>query len=200
MEADRMSAVVLAGGYSSRMGRDKAELQLGEHSLIEWQVEKLKRLGIRDIMLSGYERPINGCRSVQDIYPHRGPLSGIHACLLASENESCLVLGVDMPLVPEKTVLTLIEAHQSGITVLIHGDRIEPLAAVYDRSLAQRAEEILRSEKTAIMRLMGFAEVTKVRYRGDERFLINCNTPEDLAQVETVWKEIQNSTDGLTFG
>ena len=35
MEADRMSAVVLAGGYSSRMGRDKAELQLGEHSLIE---------------------------------------------------------------------------------------------------------------------------------------------------------------------
>ena len=72
--------------------------------------------------------------------------------------------------------------------------------SLYLGSTRLGAEEILRSEKTAIMRLMGFAEVTKVRYRGDERFLINCNTPEDLAQVETVWKEIQNSTDGQMFG
>mgnify|MGYP002863181830 CR=1 FL=1 len=154
MRTEQISAAVLAGGCSRRMGRDKAALTLGGQSLIALQVQKFRTLGIRDIMLSGYGRPLPGCRNVEDIYPHRGPLSGIHACLAAAENEACLALSVDMPLLPAEALRELVNAHRGGITVLEHGGHVEPLSAVYDRDLYREAERILQSERTALMRLL----------------------------------------------
>lgn len=184
-----MSAIVLAGGFSKRMGRDKAELPLGGCSLIELQVRKFRDLGVRDIMLSGYPKPLAGCRNIEDVYPHRGPVSGIHACLQAAENEACFALSVDMPLLPEEVLLTLAEAHCGGITVLEHGGKPEPLAAVYDRALYPEAEKILHSERTALMKMLDFAEVTRVPYTGDEFFLTNCNTPEEYEKIRAYWRE-----------
>ena len=184
MKAEDCSALVLAGGFSSRMGRDKAELVLGGETLIERQTAKLKRLGIADIMLSGYHKELEGTRLVPDLIPHKGPLSGIHACLLAAEHRACLAVSVDVPLLPEKLLEELIEAHEGGITIACHGEgKLEPLMAVYDCSLAAAAEEILHSEKTAMMKLLKHAEVKQVRYEGDEDLLANCNTPEEFERI-----------------
>ena len=96
------SGVVLAGGMSSRMGRSKPELLLRGKTLLQWQVEKLRRLGIADILISGSRCFwLPGTRTVPDILPQRGPLGGLHACLDQAENSRCVVLGVDTPLVPE---------------------------------------------------------------------------------------------------
>ena len=111
MRPDQVSAAVLAGGYSLRMGRDKAGLPLGGKSLIALQAEKLIGLGIGDVMLSGYGDAVTGTRGVPDLIPHRGPLSGLHACLRAAEHPACLILSVDVPLVPEEALLELIAAH-----------------------------------------------------------------------------------------
>ena len=53
MKIEEMSAVILAGGRSSRMGTDKARLRLGEKTLLELMVEKVRRLGITEIVVSG---------------------------------------------------------------------------------------------------------------------------------------------------
>ena len=192
MSPENVSAMVLAGGYSRRMGRNKAELPLGGKTLLEHQTEKLRKLGIRDVMLSGYEGQLEACRTVADVFPHRGPLSGIHACLLAAEHPACLVLSVDMPLVPADTLWALIEAHQRegdpGVTVLRHGERMEPLLAVYDRELCPAAEAILRTEKTAIMRLLDACQVRMVDYAGDEFLLTNCNTPEEFDRIAAYYE------------
>ena len=193
MVAEALSAAVLAGGYSRRMGRDKAGMMLEGKSLLERQVDKLRALGIRDVMLSGTDSVIPGCRNVADRFPHRGPLSGIHACLLASKHPACLVLSVDSPLVPPETLFSLIESHTltetSGITALRHDGQTEPLIAVYDRALYPMAEQLLHSERTAIMRLLAASAVRELDYEGDEFLLCNCNTPEEYERISTYCRE-----------
>ncbi len=188
MTSDKISAAVLAGGFSSRMGRDKAALRLGETMLIELQTEKLKLLGIPDIMLSGWTAALPGTRLIPDIYPHRGPLSGLHACLKAAQHKACLIVSVDLPLIPRETLSELIEVHGGGITALRHGERLEPLAAVYNCELFRTAEELLFSERRAAMRLLDRCPVRELLYQGDESFLVNCNTPEDFERIEARWK------------
>ena len=175
----QVSAVVLAGGYSSRMGRNKAELTFQGHSFLEHQVNKLRSIGIEDIMISGYENAPEGCRYVPDLSPHRGPLSGIHAGLLAAHYESALFLAVDVPLVPAETLEALLTAHTGGVTMLQHGGREEPLIAVYDRSLAKLCGTILQTEHTAVHRFLEQTQVRRLPFAGDESLLINTNTVEE---------------------
>lgn len=179
MKPNEISAVVLAGGYSSRMGRDKAALPFGDGTLLTHQAEKLTHLGIQEIMISGSEIEVPGTRYVPDVYPHRGPLSGIHACLSAAMHEAVLFLSVDVPLVPMESLQALISAHETGVTLLEHDGKFEPLIAVYDCTLAPICEEILQSDHTAVKNLLQRAPLQTVRYSGDPARLTNCNTPEE---------------------
>ncbi len=181
--AEKISAIILAGGLSSRMGSCKAELIWNGVTLIEHQVNKLRELGIDDIIISGYSKPVEGTRFVMDKYPLKGPLGGIHAGMLAAENSTCLVVSVDTPLVPSDTVSELIQAHLNGaanITILAHGDDIEPLMGVYERWLSTLAEQILQSENTSVRELFRRVGISKFHYGGDERLLCDCNTPEEF--------------------
>lgn len=181
------SAVILAGGKSSRMGRNKAELELGGMSFAEYQVKKLRELGFEDIILSGFEKPVDGARNVPDVYHGKGPLGGIYAALRAAKNESCFVVSVDAPLCPKETVLALLNAHASGkspITVLEHGGIIEPLIGVYSRSLCALAEAILKTDSTSVKRLFDAAGFTPCAYSGDEADIQNCNTPEEYEKMK----------------
>ena len=194
MDINQISGAVLAGGFSSRMGQNKAELLLNGERLIERQVKKLKSLGIEDLILSGYNGKLEGARTIPDVYPHRGPLSGVHACLLQANKKACLFVSVDVPLVPEQTLLTLCRAHENGATVLCHGEKTEPLIAVYDCCLASEAEKLLLTGKPAMMRFLEAIPHKEVLFEGDERLLANCNTPEEFVSVEEIlsFKSINN--------
>ena len=183
MQIHRMSAIVLAGGYSLRMGRNKAEMEVLGKSFLTWQTEKLLRLGIDDIVIAGYPNPPEGTRFAPDIYPHRGPLSGIHAGLLAIRNASALVLAVDTPLIPQDWLETLCLAHDAGVTLTVLDGEMEPLIAVYDRSLADDCDTILRGSNTSIRKLLRRTKRYELPFRGDPRCLLNGNTPEDYERI-----------------
>ena len=101
MRKKEISMIILAGGASSRMGRDKSDLTIDGKTFLEMQIEKGEKLGISDILLSGYhgenkyKYPI-----IPDRFPGKGPLGGLEACFRKAKNPYCLVLGVDVPLVP----------------------------------------------------------------------------------------------------
>ena len=185
------SAVILAGGKSSRMGSCKAELPWGGKTLVEHQVNKISALGISDIMVSGYSRPVTGTRFVPDIYPEKGPLGGIHACLCAANKAACFVISVDAPLFSPDEMKLLIKAHLAGdspITVAEHLGTLEPLIGVYDSSLSDAAEEILQGANTSVKHLLdqiGFA----VCEFSDENSVRNCNTPDEYNELYTETKE-----------
>ena len=180
----KIGAVVAAAGLSSRMGQNKAELMWNGRTLIEHQAAKLRSLGIDDIIVSGYPKPVAGTRFVPDKYPLRGPLGGIHAGLLAAENAHCLVMSIDTPLVPTETLAALIRSHLAGshnITVLTHGEHIEPLMGVYERWLAPIAEQVLQTDNTSVRALFKRVGLSRYEYTGDERLLCDCNTAGEYA-------------------
>lgn len=186
---EETSAIILAGGRSSRMGSCKAELLWEGKTLIEHQVGKMRELGIKDIIISGYSVPIEGTRFVPDKYPGKGPLGGIHAGLSAAENAHCLVTGVDTPLVPVETLAGLVNAHagfSDSITVLSHGDKIEPIMAVYESRLSGICEQILMTEDTSIRALLNKVGYSRFQYTGDEFLLCDCNTPEEFAAASKI--------------
>lgn len=178
-----VSAILLAGGCSSRMGRDKAELDFHGVTFLQHQVNKLQSLGIRDIVVSGHENAPEGCRFVPDVYPHRGPLSGIHAGLLAIRNPGALVLAVDTPLVPLRLLQELIEAHTAGITVVRSQGKPEPLIGVYDKVMAEACEGMLQGEDSSPQTLLRCVGAAALEYRGERSLLTNCNTPEEYRKI-----------------
>ena len=185
------SAVILAGGKSSRMGSCKAELPWGGKTLVEHQADRIMALGITDIMVSGYSRPVTGTRYVPDLYPEKGPLGGIHACLCAAKSAACFVISVDAPLFAPDEMKLLMEAHLAGdspITVAEHCGTLEPLIGVYDSNLSDAAEEILQGTNTSVKRLLdqtGFA----VCEFPDENSVRNCNTPDEYNELCAETKE-----------
>ncbi|MBR2894704.1 MAG: molybdenum cofactor guanylyltransferase, partial [Oscillospiraceae bacterium] len=143
----QMSGVILAGGMSRRMGKNKAELSLMGETLLERQVKKLRALGIQDILISGSDdQDLPGVRKVCDVYPKRGPLGGLHAALQAAKHPCCVVLSVDVPLIPVNALVHLQRSHTSGVTVLRCGAEEEPLIGIYDRDVSHAIESLIAED------------------------------------------------------
>lgn len=182
-----MSGIILAGGRSSRMGQNKAELMLDGRNLLEWQIDKMRKLGIRDILLSGSIcANFPDTRIIPDKLPQRGPLGGLCSCLDSAQNDCCLVLSVDVPLIPLSALSHLCRSHTGGVTVLRHGSREEPLIGIYDRSVAAVAETLILEQSGPVRALKSKVNWSEFDYTGPEEFLINCNTPEDFSKVNMV--------------
>ena len=180
-----LSGIILAGGASRRMGQDKAGLRLAGKTLLQRQADKLRGLGIQDVMLSGADCPaLPGVRVIPDEYPGKGPLGGLHACLRAARNPAALAVSVDAPLVPAAALAHLCRSHRGGVTVLRHGEREEPLLGVYDRRAADAISARLSAGAYAVRALKKTVCWSCFDYLGPEELLMNCNTPEDFAAAK----------------
>src|SRR5437868_2071507 len=130
-----ISAVLLAGGESRRMGRDKATAVFRGEALWQHQIELLHTVNPREILVSARNKPAwqpGGTIFVADQPPSRGPLSGLAAALQVSRGTHLLTLAVDMPLMTACCLMSMCDEIAPGRGVLPNiGDRVEPLAAVY---------------------------------------------------------------------
>jgi molybdenum cofactor guanylyltransferase len=132
-----LSAVLLAGGESRRMGTDKATFLFRGKPLWQVQLETLHRLRPAEIFLSAKTDPSwrpNNVQFIADIPPSSGPLSGLAASLAKIRTTHLLVLAIDMPFMTENYLLSICNAIEAGRGVVAKIDnRAEPLAAVYPR-------------------------------------------------------------------
>ena len=132
-----VSAVLLAGGESRRMGTDKATFLFRGKPLWQVQLETLRRLRPGEIFLSARTDPLwrpNDVRFVADIPPSCGPLSGVAASLMKIHTAHLLVLAIDMPFMTENYLRSICDAVDPGRGIVAKIDnRVEPLAAVYPR-------------------------------------------------------------------
>jgi molybdopterin-guanine dinucleotide biosynthesis protein A len=184
-----MSAVILAGGESRRMGRDKAWVELDGRPLLELAVEKIRRLGIDELFISGrvgVDYSALKCPVLFDLEPGFGPLGGIERALHAASSPLVLVLAVDLPRLTTTFLRQLVAScdHLTGVVPRLRG-HLEPLAAIYPmRCHALAAVCLARSRYAAC----GFAE-TCVREQAARIFEVdaaeagcfaNWNRPHDL--------------------
>src|SRR5437667_6336097 len=154
-----MSAVLLAGGESRRMGKDKAMLQFRERPLWQIQFELLRKLQPSEIFISARTDPTwrpEDVRFVADIPPSRGPLSGLAASLAQMHTTHLLALAIDMPFMTEDFLRSLwakIEVSR-GIVPKI-ANRAEPLAAIYPREAESDCRNTLSSGDFSLHTIVG---------------------------------------------
>jgi molybdopterin-guanine dinucleotide biosynthesis protein A len=129
-----LAGLVIAGGSSSRMGRDKSALLLEGETWWSRQARTLRASGANPVFLSrrpGQDLP-GTVPCIQDLYTDIGPLAGLQAALARPARPLIAVLAVDMPLV-DSTWFAGLLAHCDASTGAIHAHDgfLEPLAAIY---------------------------------------------------------------------
>ena len=163
--------VVLAGGGSRRMGRDKALLEWQGRPLLDHVRARLWAAGCESVVTS---RAAPGC--IADFYPDRGPLGGIHAVLRRRPANGYLVVPVDMPLLSVALLRGLIDGGRDhGHCYYRHS--FLPCYLSGDPGLPDRLAQRLRRGDLA---LGGFLRALHARALdgGDDAAFLNTNTPE----------------------
>src|SRR5512146_1555449 len=183
-----LTAFVLAGGKSSRMGTDKALLQLEGTTLLERALQLAHTVAPLVRIVGQREKFASYGPVVEDVYPGRGPLGGIHAALTASATELNLILAVDTPFLTTALLEYILDqARAAGalVTVPRVGGRLHPLCAVYRRAFAARARQALEDGKNKIDPLFTppdtrVVEEAEFLHLGiSPGVLDNLNTPEE---------------------
>ncbi|HUY80544.1 MAG TPA: molybdenum cofactor guanylyltransferase [Acidobacteriaceae bacterium] len=149
-----MNAFVLAGGASSRMGRDKALLPLNGRPLIEHALDKLLALGFTPRIVGSRPDLASFAPVVPDNFPGSGPLGGIEAALAASNTQQNLFLAVDLPLLPVSFLRWLIDRAaltNALATIPLLQWRPQPLCAVYSRALLPHIRSALAARRAKVM-------------------------------------------------
>ena len=190
-----VAAFILAGGRSTRMGKDKdkAFLELAGRSLVRRAMDLAATVTTEIQIVGEPEKFLTIGPTVPDIFSGCGPLGGIHAALSQSNHDLNLVLAVDLPLV-QPSFLAYLVAQASQTSALATVPRAaggwQPLCAVYRRQFAELAERALKQKKNKIdalffpadTREIGEAELQRTGFQA--RMFSNLNTPGDFEQAE----------------
>jgi len=174
--------VLLAGGTSRRMKRDKALLPAPDRPLIEGVLARVTDL-FAEIIVSvapGRTYDFLPYLQVPDVVEGRGPMAGILAGLSAARHEAAFVLACDIPGLDRGFVGELIAASEGhDIAVPRTGKGLEPLVAVYRKTTIPLIERLLADGKRSVLELYPLCR-TKVVDIGNPAWLRNINTPLDF--------------------
>lgn len=184
-----VTGVILAGGRSSRMGRDKATLLVGG-SVLYGRILSLFRQLFPAVLISG-DRPDlaeAGVGIVPDVYAGSA-LGGLYSALQAARTPWVFVAACDMPF-PDRRIIEAILSRRSGQDLVVPrtDDGLEPLFACYRKTCLPSMQRMLEAGQ---YRIYDFYDELRARYleqdelpRGWRRSLLNVNTPEELRSIE----------------
>jgi molybdenum cofactor guanylyltransferase len=189
-----VTAFILAGGKSTRMGTDKAFVALDGRTLLARALD-LARSATPDARIVGDPAKFASfAPAVEDLFRNCGPLGGIHSALRSSQTELNLILAVDVPFVSSALLQYLISRARNSasatVTVAKAGGGWQPLCAVYRREFADAAEQSLRAGHYKIDTLFNATNTQAITEEELEeagfspKIFRNLNTPEDLETVQ----------------
>jgi molybdopterin-guanine dinucleotide biosynthesis protein A len=185
-------AVVLAGGSSRRMKRDKLELPYDGMTMLESAVNRFSAcfdkvfISVADPL----KYPEVKAERVVDIYKGCGPLAGLHAALLKTDGDGVFLVAADLPFADPKAALKIMEltgSNDAGLMVDTAG-RYEPLFGYYRKSLLPLIEQALSDGDYKIAALLPQAQIRVVTGRDlgnlwNDKLLSNINYPEDYSSL-----------------
>lgn len=185
------TAVILAGGKSTRLGYDKQTLRINGNYLIDRILELLTPVFKEVIIVSNnpdFHRD-RDCRVASDTFQDSGPLGGLHAGLEAASFPVCYLTACDMPWISVPYMVYLLECYRAQLEVEViitgFGKMVEPMNGLYAKSLTPRIGSLIGNQRLKMTALIDQANAYVVpesvarRYSPDWRMFHNINTPED---------------------
>ena len=185
-----MTGIILAGGKNSRMGINKAFLEIDGTRLIDNILAVYQKIFSEIIIvtndpLSYTEFPET--LIVTDIYKDKGALGGIYTGLFYATHDYSFVAACDMPFLNEDFIIYLTgQAGKHDIIVPELSEGFQPLHAIYSRNCLSHIKKLLIADKLKItgfykeVRLLSIPEEKIKPFNKDGRLFLNINTPEDL--------------------
>lgn len=193
------SIIILAGGKSSRMKREKAFVTINEQPLIERIISKVQDHFQEVIVVTNRPREYSylDVEIVTDIIPGLGPLSGIHAGLIHSSSTYNLVVPCDMPFVSTRLASLMIEEAEGYDIVVANSDNgLQPLHGIYGKQCIPVIETALKQGVKKITEIYSqvnvkIIEENKLKSWGiTPEVFFNVNTPEDLLRANSLAQEL----------
>ena len=184
-----ITAYILAGGKSQRMGTDKGFLEWKGQSFLANIIAALTPVvGNNIVLISSDERyDAFGVTRISDIVTNKGPLGGIYTALKHTTTKRNLILSVDVPMISSELLQWLVDAHSDAyqMTQVQVNDKPSPLVAVYDRSVRILLPEFLAGNQLKVRKFVD--ELTHQTINVPEQWsaqLQNINTPEEYKNLK----------------
>jgi len=183
-----ISAVIFAGGKSSRMGRDKALLPLGSHSsMAALQYHKLRQHFDRVYLSSKDAKFDFDAPLLLDHYPEHSPMVALASVLEQTEEEALFILSVDMPRVDTPVIQQLLHSYNTdrehpAILIAKSPRGIEPLCGIYRREVLPVVQTLLHQGEHRMRSLLQAVTTATVSFESLEAF-VNLNTPQEYQAI-----------------
>jgi len=195
---ENITGVILAGGLSSRYGKDKAFLMINGVPLIERTVEKMKKVFHQVILISNEQERLSYLRLpiFEDIRKGLGPLGGIHTGLLRMSNETGFFVACDMPFISEELVRYMVSKKNNYAALVPSvGNEIEPLHAIYSKSCLSAIESLISANTYQVRLFYDHIHIKYInedeikKFASPEQVFLNINTPDEYSRIDRLIKK-----------
>ncbi|WP_432665936.1 molybdenum cofactor guanylyltransferase [Wukongibacter baidiensis] len=203
------TAIIMAGGKSSRMGFDKQLIKIEDRYLIDIIIENLSK-SFEEIIVVSNVKGIHNYRNVavvEDKIKDLGPLGGLHAGLGKASSLYSYVIACDMPYINNQYInymkKFLKQCDKADALITRFGDWIEPFNCFYSKNIVNNIEDHIKSNQKSIYSLMKKLNVAYIEERAarcfspDWRMFENLNTKEDLRRCHIELKRLETKYAGI---
>ena len=194
-----VSSIILAGGKSRRLGRDKAIESVGGEPLIARVIARMSRVSDQTVVVVNSQRRASelplpeSAKIAVDRYPQGGALGGIFTGLEAADGQWGIVVACDMPFLNVELFSLLLSVRDEFDAVVpVLTDRPEPTHAVYSKRCLPYMEQKLKADE---LKIAGFFDEVRVKFVAEDEVdrmdpgrlsFFNINTETDLQRALTL--------------
>ncbi len=179
--ANNFAAVILAGGKSSRMGKNKALLKINNKYIIEIIAEKLRKI-TPNIFISSNSLDLDFLpyKKIEDIIKNCGPICGIYSALKNLPYEKIIITPCDSPFIPIDIFKMLLQ--QNTNTWISYKKRINPLIGIYYKTITSIIKQHIDNKNFKLLHLSPYFKIINIKNLPEYTFL-NINYPEDYQRA-----------------
>jgi len=190
-----MTGIIIAGGKNTRMGREKAFLDIGTERIIDRILSIYGDLFDEVIIVTNNPLAYGefDAMIVTDLIPGKGALGGIYTGLFYSSSEHAFVAACDMPFLNKDFIREMMRhAETADIVVPRTPDGFQPLHAIYARKYLPAIKKLIRAGELKITGFYGRKKTDIIppdivtRFDPEYRIFFNVNTEDDLSQVRSL--------------
>ena len=199
-----ISGIILAGGKSQRMGHNKALLRLGNQTIVQRVLTRLKQVTSSQFIVTAFPKEYEflDIPMKPDILPGKGALGGIYTGLFFSETNYCLAVACDMPFLKvdfmrymAKIAMEPALSETKGYDIVVPNHRrgYEPLCAIYAKTCMTHIEKQLQANRLKIIEFFPQVQVREVseseinNYGRSDLMFFNISTKEDYQQAIQIY-------------
>lgn len=192
---NQITGIILAGGKSTRMGRNKSFLEFEGLTAIQRTVNLIQSIFCEAIIITNTpnEYGFLNLKIFRDIYEGKGPLSGIHSGLINSNTADNFIISCDLPLMNKEMIEYICNFNtDKDITICKSKGKLQNLAGRYSKKVTSITESILSNSrsKKSVNELVEKAHTEIISPEGlefySEELFFNMNNPSDYQSIKEI--------------